>query len=160
MIQLNYGIAKGISGINHVIDFMDKNIPCEYTMTGDGFRQDLYALESVWFANPTLIPEGLACLSETIKYSKVIRVASVAGNEGFDSFKAITKAATGKGNFSIGTATKLEADTLGKAWVGEGYRMMSNGKGLVSADGLRIYRFPSEKQVHLQLLEFKQTLSA
>lgn len=59
--------------------------------------------------------------------------------------RSLETAATGKGNFSMGTATKLEADTLGKAWVGEGYRMMSKGKGLVSADGLRTYRFPSEK---------------
>ena len=66
-------------------------------------------------------------------------------NEEFDSFKAITKAATGKGNFSMGTATQQEADALGKAWVGEGYRMMSKGKGLVSADDLRTYRFPSAK---------------
>jgi len=51
----------------------------------------------------------------------------------------------GKGNYGLGKATKAEADELGKAWVGPSYRSTSDGKGLVSQDGLRIYRFPSEK---------------
>lgn len=54
-------------------------------------------------------------------------------------------AATGKGNFGLGKATAEQADNLGKAWVGDGYRIASDGKSLVSADGLRVYRPPSPK---------------
>lgn len=34
---------------------------------------------------------------------------------------------------------------MGEAWVGPGYRVASDGKTLVSADGLRQYRPPSFK---------------
>ncbi len=71
---------------------------------------------------------------------------SIAASKGaFDPFKAITRAATGEGNFGIGAATRAEADALGRSWVGEGFREMSSGKGLVSADGLKTYRFPTAK---------------
>ena len=48
-------------------------------------------------------------------------------------------------NFSIGSGTTAEANQLGKIWVGDGATMMSDGSGLLSADGTRAYRFPSEK---------------
>ncbi|MCQ0033774.1 hypothetical protein [Burkholderia glumae] len=51
----------------------------------------------------------------------------------------------GKGNFSLGQATAPEADALGAAWVGPGYRISSDGSSWVSSDGLRIYRPPSAK---------------
>ncbi len=35
---------------------------------------------------------------------------------------------------------------LGKAFVGPEHRLMSNGKGFVSADGKRTFRFPAEKR--------------
>jgi hypothetical protein len=54
-------------------------------------------------------------------------------------------AATGKGNFGLGEATASEAAELGKAWVGSGARVASDGKTLVSADGLRVYRPPTFK---------------
>jgi len=44
-----------------------------------------------------------------------------------------------------GSATRTEASELGEAWVGPGYRVASDGKTLVSADGLRQYRPPSAK---------------
>src|SRR5690606_31556792 len=50
-----------------------------------------------------------------------------------------------KGNFGIGSATRMEADVLGYAWVGDGWRWSSDGKAMVSADGLRVYRPPSWK---------------
>ena len=54
-------------------------------------------------------------------------------------------ASRGKGNFGLGTGTKAEADKLGKAWVGDGYKVASDGKTLVSKDGLKQYRPPSYK---------------
>jgi hypothetical protein len=80
--------------------------------------------------------------------NKLISAASnlVTQSRGYDPVSAIVKAATGKGNFSMGaSATFAEADELGKAWVGEGYRTMSNGGGYVSKDGTRTFRFPTEK---------------
>ncbi|WP_275656619.1 DUF637 domain-containing protein [Pseudomonas sp. NFPP17] len=54
-------------------------------------------------------------------------------------------ASQGKGNFNIGTGTREQADALGKAWVGDGYKVASDGKTLVSSDGLKQYRPPSYK---------------
>lgn len=48
-------------------------------------------------------------------------------------------------NFSIGNGTSAESDRLGKIWVGDGARPTSDGTGLISADGTRVYRFPSPK---------------
>lgn len=54
-------------------------------------------------------------------------------------------AAKGKGNFGLGSGSRAEADKLGKAWVGDGARVASDGKTLVSKDGLSVYRPPSAK---------------
>lgn len=57
----------------------------------------------------------------------------------------LRNAATGKGNFGLGRATAAEADTLGQSWVGEGFKVSSDGKAWVSSDGLKVYRPPSPK---------------
>ena len=57
----------------------------------------------------------------------------------------LREAAAGKGNFGLGKVSAAEADTLGRAWVGEGFSTASDGATLVSADKLRIYRPPSPK---------------
>jgi filamentous hemagglutinin len=54
-------------------------------------------------------------------------------------------AATGKGNFGIGSATAEDANALGKAWVGDDATLSSDGRALISKNGLRQYRFPSYK---------------
>ncbi|MBS9422403.1 filamentous hemagglutinin [Photorhabdus caribbeanensis] len=59
---------------------------------------------------------------------------------------AAIKGDNGKVNFGIGNGSREEADRLGKIWVGDGARPTSDGTGLVSADGTRIYRFPAEKK--------------
>jgi hypothetical protein len=53
--------------------------------------------------------------------------------------------ATRKGNFGMGSMTRAEADELGRAWVGDGCRVASDGKTLVSSDGRYTYRPPSYK---------------
>lgn len=50
-----------------------------------------------------------------------------------------------KGNFNIGSATHSQAKELGMTWVGKGYKVASDGRTLVSRDGLKQYRPPSEK---------------
>jgi len=54
-------------------------------------------------------------------------------------------AARGTGNYGLGTASKADAARMGEAWVGSGFKTASDGKTLVSADGLRTFRPPSAK---------------
>lgn len=53
--------------------------------------------------------------------------------------------AKGKGNFGIVSATRKEAEAMGKAWIGKGYKVASDGKTLVDAEGMRQFRPPSFK---------------
>nr|WP_233284489.1 hemagglutinin repeat-containing protein [Agrobacterium tumefaciens] len=57
----------------------------------------------------------------------------------------LRNAQTGKGNFGIGSGTREQAQAMGEAWVGAGYKTASDGKTLISADGLKQYRPPSSK---------------
>jgi hypothetical protein len=50
-----------------------------------------------------------------------------------------------KGNFGVGNANWSDADKIGKLWAGDGAILMSDGKGLRSLDGLKVYRFPAKK---------------
>jgi RHS repeat-associated protein len=52
-------------------------------------------------------------------------------------------AARGSGNFGLGAADSATAQRLGEAWVGDGAKVASDGKTLVSSDGLRQFRPPS-----------------
>lgn len=54
-------------------------------------------------------------------------------------------ASRGKGNFGLGKGTLSQATRAGELWVGDGYRVASDGRSLVSRDGLRVYRPPSWK---------------
>lgn len=69
-------------------------------------------------------------------------------------------AAAGKGNYGLGSATASEANGLGRDWVGEGYTVASDGKTLVSADGLRQFRPPSFKpNLGIQQANFERRFS-
>ncbi|MBV8176239.1 MAG: hypothetical protein JO151_16980, partial [Verrucomicrobia bacterium] len=57
----------------------------------------------------------------------------------------LRSAASGKGNFALGSANASDAMRLGRAWVGDGATVASDGTALVSKDGLRIFRPPSFK---------------
>jgi hypothetical protein len=68
-------------------------------------------------------------------------------------------AAAGTGNFGLGSATASEADVLGQAWVGEGSTVASDGKTLLSEDGMRQYRPPSYKpNLGIQQANFESRL--
>jgi hypothetical protein len=71
-------------------------------------------------------------LSYTAKLSGILREA--AANKGMGP------AAGGEAE-----VTASEAEELGKAWVGPGARVASDGKSLVSDNGLRVYRPPTFK---------------
>jgi RHS repeat-associated protein len=67
------------------------------------------------------------------------------GMDDLANFSGILRdAAAGKGNFGLGSASAVDSDALGEAWVGRDYSMTSKGY-LQSADGLRLYRQPSFK---------------
>lgn len=51
-----------------------------------------------------------------------------------------------KGYFGVGSATREQSEVAGKAWVGAGFKTASDGKTLISSDGLRQYRPPSRKE--------------
>ena len=74
-------------------------------------------------------------------------VAKAAGSSAtLAKYKNILhRSAMMEGNFGLGTATAEEALELGQAWVGAGARLASDGKTLVSADGLHQFRPPSFK---------------
>ncbi len=57
----------------------------------------------------------------------------------------LRQATTLKGNFGIGSGTVGDAQRLGQAFVGKGARLSSDGRSLVSVDGLRVFRPPSLK---------------
>lgn len=59
---------------------------------------------------------------------------------------AVSGSGTRNPNFSIGTGSAAEADSLGQIWVGDGARPISGVPGgLISADGARVYRPPTAK---------------
>lgn len=62
-----------------------------------------------------------------------------------DEMAVLRQATTGEGNFGVGSASSADAMRLGNAWVGNGSRVASDGRTLVSADGLRTFRPPSAK---------------
>ena len=57
----------------------------------------------------------------------------------------LDNAAKNNGNFGLGSSTYEEAINAGKSWVGSGYRIASDGKTMISSDGLRQFRPPSYK---------------
>lgn len=76
------------------------------------------------------------------------RSSSLAAKSGMtlaDDMAVLRQAATGKGNFGVGTAGAEDAARLGRSWVGEGADWSSNGKALLSPDGMRQFRPPSLK---------------
>lgn len=72
----------------------------------------------------------------------------LASRGGFNALQKIFQIRRGTGNFGIGKLTASQADELGRAFVGNGRAIMKGGKqaGIVSDDGLRVFRFPALKQ--------------
>jgi len=93
---------------------------------------------------PTLVA-SYASLASDAQLGMVVLRGLRNPAELFRLVNILRQAAKGKGNFGLGKATAAEAEVLGKEWVGEGAKVASDGKTLVSADGLRQYRPPSQK---------------
>ncbi|MBY0491922.1 MAG: RHS repeat-associated core domain-containing protein, partial [Gemmatimonadaceae bacterium] len=71
----------------------------------------------------------------------VVPLAGVLSSPG----PIVQAAAAGSGNFGLGVASAEVAAAAGEAWVGRGARLASDGKTMISSDGLRQYRPPSFK---------------
>jgi RHS repeat-associated protein len=91
-------------------------------------RHEMYRAEIPIDRAGVELVEELPNLVRLAKFSDILRLARL-----------------GKGNFGLGEATAQEAAELGKAWVGDGATVASDGKTLVSADKLRQYRPPELK---------------
>ena len=106
-----------------------------YNGEGDGFASAL-AEDVLTF--------GAGALGAAVKLGNAIRAAA-ASKAAAREIGILRDAAKGKGNFGLGSGTRTEAKKLGDAWVGPGARLASDGKTLVSKDGLKVYRPPSSK---------------
>ncbi|NQZ07407.1 MAG: hypothetical protein HRT35_09635 [Algicola sp.] len=60
--------------------------------------------------------------------------------------RVYNQAAAGGNRGIVGSVKADDAMALGRAFVGAGYKIMSNGRGYVSADKLRTFRFPANKR--------------
>ena len=84
--------------------------------------------------------------SKLAKFAKSIKGIFKVGNDNWAKISGILRdAVRGKGNFGLGSATITEAEKAGLAWVGTGYKIASDGKTMISSNGLRQYRPPSYK---------------
>jgi RHS repeat-associated protein len=77
-----------------------------------------------------------------VNITRTVAVNAKIANDWAQLSGALRQASKGKGNFGIGSATREQADAMGKAWVGSSYHISSDGKALISADGMRQYRSP------------------
>lgn len=102
------------------------------------------------FSNPETIKKAVTntIVGAMISGAGPSRQGASSSSSGWDLGKLIgtlRESAKKKGNFGMGRASRMEAKVMGEAWVGPGYRVASDGKTLISADGLRQYRPPSNK---------------
>jgi RHS repeat-associated protein len=126
-----------------VIDFPQRDSSCSAychpeAFETHGWKETLHALSTLNYAMYQIDPLGVLAIGTPLGLGEIFPE--------FAEFSGILReAAAGKGNFGLGTATAADAQKLGEAWVGPGSHIASDGKTLVSADGLRIYRPPSFK---------------
>lgn len=103
---------------------------------------------------------GGGAIESTVTSGRTANAATVPGlkgqlaNENLANIAAqdtrLATAVKGSGvpnpNFSIGTGTAKEANSLGQVWVGDGARPLNGVPGgLISADGTRVFRPPAAK---------------
>jgi RHS repeat-associated protein len=114
----------------------------------DGYPDQKGGVETDWNAQMAIggALNGLrGALGSAVRSSAVEGAESAADNFATRQLGTLIKATATKGNYGLGSATYDEAMIIGESWVGPGARLMSSGRGWVSADGLRAFRFPSLK---------------
>ena len=107
------------------------------------------ALPAAVRAAPKLLRAGADGVRAVVK-GVVTRAGGSGGRRKMSEAAAremgiLRDAAKGSGNFGLGAADAATAERLGHAWVGKGARVASDGKTLISTNGLRQFRPPSWK---------------
>jgi len=93
-----------------------------------------------------VVSTGLTAAATVSKLAAPLKMAQQTSAVGFAEASGVLRdAAAGKGNFGVGMVSEQAANDIGAAWVGQGAKVSSNGKAIVSADSLRVYRPPSAK---------------
>jgi filamentous hemagglutinin len=92
--------------------------------------------------------DNVATYSKLKKQLKQENLTNIAKHD--PRLEAIVKGGSTKNpNFSIGSGTSAEADRLGKLWVGDDARLVTNQKACpgcwISTDNTRVYRPPNFK---------------
>ena len=93
------------------------------------------------------LPSGKSIFSKSIRNPRFLSLTdNVAKKVHWEKIRGIVRdASKSKGNFGLGTGSIDDAMAAGKAWVGDRFKIASDGKTLISADGLRQFRPPSFK---------------
>ncbi len=81
------------------------------------------------------VPKALLSTAES-----VWGLANAARAETAIEMNVLRTATKAKGDYGLGEVTASQAERIGRAWVGDGAKLASDGKTMVSADGLRQYR--------------------
>lgn len=111
-----------------------------YDGEGSGFAQAAFD-DATTFVPDGALAGGVVKLTRAL--TAIVRAERLGGLAKMVGM--LRSVAAGKGNFGIGSATAKQSDAMGRAWVGKGYTVASDGKAWVSKDGLRQYRPPSAK---------------
>ena len=91
-------------------------------------------------AQSTTVIEGLAAALRALRGASADDEAVGASVSG-----VLRNIAKTKGNYTIGVASEMDTVMLGRAFVGRGATLASDGTTLVSKDGTRVFRPPSFK---------------
>ena len=116
------GIGLGVSGAKGALDEASSIgfTPCnlaELALSGAAIGGGAIGVKSTYrWGHNHLFPQPRPINSDWAWYSGHLRAA-----------------ASGKGNFGIGSGTRTQADILGRAWVGTDYSVSGSGKAWVSA---------------------------
>ena len=109
------------------------NVP---NMTKDQIGHDLgFALEKT--AEAVVATKGVGMVKNAINAAEATELGNTMGT--------LREASQGTGNFGLGEATAKSSNKLGNIWVGDNAKLASDGKTLVSQDGLKQYRPPAAK---------------
>ena len=81
------------------------------------------------------VPKTLLSAAES-----VWGLATAARAETAIEMNILRTATKSKGDYGLGEVTATQAERIGRSWVGDGAKVASDGKTMVSADGLRQYR--------------------
>jgi len=94
----------------------------------------------------TLPLGGAACVLLSVACATALGVSTTVGIDDPNAPAAILDAASqGSGDFGAGSGYCADANAIGEDWVGPNARLSSNGRALLSENGLRAYRFPQFK---------------